>query len=168
MKRNVVLIILLLALVLIIGFWAVNQMIPTPAAISALRFSTTDRDGNTVNQHIFSGQKLIMLNFWEPWCPPCVREMPDLERLYRDYRDKGLLIVGIYSSDGMEENVDKVLQDSGTSYPILHYTDAFDRFQTGYVPTTVFLDEAGNALHDPIAGGKDYAGWESLVLKYLK
>ena len=65
-------------------------------------------------------------------------------------------------------DVDAVLQSCATSYPILHYTESFDRFQTGYVPTTVFLDGAGKTLHEPIPGSKDYAGWEALVLKYLK
>ena len=168
MKRSAALVGLVLLFAAVAGLWIAGRMIPSPAAVSTARFSTTDREGNRVDQHVFSGQKLIMLNFWEPWCPPCVNEMPDLEKLYRNYHDKGLLILGIYSTGEMEDDVDAVLQSCATSYPILHYTESFDRFQTGYVPTTVFLDGAGKTLHEPIPGSKDYAGWEALVLKYLK
>lgn len=183
MKRNCVLMILLAALVLTACSAAVAAPAPTasrpvspePAAAVetpeveyAIRFSTTDRDGGEVDETIFAGQKLVVLNFWEPWCPPCVAEMPELETLYRDYRDKGLLILGIYGTEGMEDEVDKVLARCETSYPILHYVKAFDGFQTGYVPTTVFLDGEGNVLADPFVGSRDYKGWEALVLEYLK
>ena len=140
---------------------------PVPAA-PAVRFTTTDRDGNKVDETILRGHKLVMLNFWEPWCSPCVGEMPELEKLYRDYADKGLLILGIYSTRGQETEVDKVLSDSGTSYPILYYSRDFDRFKTGYVPTTVFVDGEGTILSELLIGSRDYAGWEELILNTLK
>ena len=104
-----------------------------------------------------------MLNFWEPWCPPCVAEMPDLEKLSQAYADRGFLILGIYSTDGQEENVDAVLSDCGTSYPILHYCDAFEVFQTGYVPTTVFLNAAGETVGETYVGSRSYAAWAQIV-----
>ena len=144
---------------------------PTAApesAVPALRFSTTDRAGNTVDESVLKGRRLVMLNFWEPWCPPCVREMPDLEKLYEDYGDRGLLILGIYSTEGQEDEVDKVLSDSGTSYPILRDCKDFDFFRSGYVPTTVFVDGEGNILSELLVGSRDYAGWEELILSSLK
>lgn len=162
----------LLALVLTLTLAACGRSQPAPAAASvpesALRFSTVDRAGNAVDESILSGHSLVMLNFWEPWCAPCVREMPELEKLYQAYRDRGLLIVGIYSEESMEKTVDTVLRDSGTSYPILRYTEAFDVFQTGYVPTTVFVSGEGVILSELLVGGRDYAGWEELVRGALK
>ena len=55
-----------------------------------LFFETTDRDGNVWNESSLSSNKLTMINFWEPWCGPCVREIPDLERLYENYKDNRL------------------------------------------------------------------------------
>lgn len=147
---------------------------PAPAApteagqVPALCFTAADRAGNTVDESVLRGHRLVMLNFWEPWCPPCVKEMPELERLYEDYRDRGLLILGIYSAEGQEADVDKILSDSGTSYPILRYSKDFDGFQTGYVPTTVFVDGEGTVLSELLVGGRDYAGWEELILSSLK
>ena len=117
---------------------------------------------------MFSGNKLIMINFWEPWCPPCVREMPDLQKLYEKYRGEGFLILGVYSTEDQESSVDKVLADAGTTYPILHYVKVFDRFQTGYVPTTIFLDEHGDQLGETLVGSRSAEDWEALILKYLK
>ena len=158
-----------LALLALAACAARQPAAPTGAAeVPALRFRTTDREGNAVDESILRGQRLVMLNFWEPWCPPCVKEMPDLERLYEDYRDRGFLILGIYSAEGQEADVDKVLEDSSTSYPILHYSKDFDGLQSGYVPTTVFVDGEGTILSELLVGGRDYAGWEELILSTLK
>lgn len=150
---------------------------PAPAAEPAgtqtagrapgLIFTTTDRAGNTVEESVFAGKKLTMINFWEPWCPPCVREMPDLAKLYDKYRDEGFLILGVYATEDQESSVDKVLSDAGTTYPILHYVKVFDKFQTGYVPTTVFLDENGDQIGEVLVGSRSAEEWEALILKYM-
>lgn len=140
---------------------------PAPAeeteAPAGLVFSTTDRDGKTWDQSALSDYALIMLNFWEPWCPPCVAEMPDLETLSWAYADRGFLILGVYSTDGQEDSVDAVLEKCGTSYPILHYCSAFDVLQTGYVPTTVFLNAAGELVGESYVGARSYEDWAQIV-----
>ena len=135
-------------------------------------FTTTDRDGNTWDESTFSSYKLTMINFWEPWCGPCVGEIPDLERLYEDYKDKGFQIIGVYSEESMEEDVDEILRDSKVSYPILHYTTEFDQFQSGYVPTTIFVDGNGHVLKMPngdpnVIGSNSYNDWASIIDKLL-
>lgn len=131
-------------------------------------FSTTDIDGNAVSFGDFSDAKLIMINFWEPWCGPCVREMPDLEKLYEEYKADGLVILGVFSTEDMEDEAREVLDSCGTSYPILRYTDEMEAFVTEYVPTTVFLDGQGNLLTDePIVGSNSFDGWKQVVEEYL-
>ena len=137
---------------------------PVPAASGAgLVFSTTDREGRVWDQSALADYRLVMLNFWEPWCPPCVGEMPDLAKLSEAYADKGLLILGVYSTEDMEADVDKVLEQSGVRYPILHYTAAFDVFQSGYVPTTVFLNAAGETVGESWIGSRSYEAWAQIV-----
>ncbi len=138
-----------------------------PAEVSGIVFETTDREGSTVTQEVLGENVLTMLNFWEPWCGPCVREMPDLQKLSETYADRGFAILGIYSTPGMEADVDKVLSDTGVTYPILHYVDVFDAFQTGYVPTTVFLDCHGNQVGQTQIGSKSYDDWAALVEELL-
>ena len=157
-------------------------------------FTTTDRNGKQWDESMFSGYELIMINFWEPWCPPCVREMPDLEKLYENYKDKGFLLLGVYSSTNREAEVKGVLKDAGTTYPILKYTGNFNIFKSGYVPTTVFIDRNGHVLYPELTeeelnkvaediltlgsdaytkynalyvGSNSYEGWSSIIDKLL-
>ena len=135
----------------------------TASPPTVIRFSTTDREGNSWTEENFQDYEIIMLNFWEPWCGPCVKEMPDLNTLYETYQDKGFLILGIYSTSGAEEDVQSVLDSCGITYPILHYTPDFDFLQTGYVPNTVFLNSRGELLTKPFSGALSYEEWAEIV-----
>ena len=135
-------------------------------------FTTTDRAGNEWNESVFANAEITMINFWEPWCSPCVSEMPDLEKLYENYKDHGFQIIGVYSETGMEYQVDEILKDCHTTYPVLLYTAEFDQFQTGYVPTTIFVDSKGHVLDIPggdsaVIGSQSYQDWEAIVKKLL-
>ena len=130
----------------------------------AFRFSTTALDGTAVDESIFAGHTLTMINFFEPWCPPCIAELPDLEKLYETYAPEGFQILGVFST---EEGTAEVVSDAALSYPVLRYVPEFDQFQTGYVPTTVFVNERGELVGETQIGSKDYAGWEALVKELL-
>lgn len=130
------------------------------SAETALRFSTTAFDGSEVDESILSEATVTMLNFFEPWCPPCIAELPELQRLYENYADKGFNLIGVYST---EEGTAEVLEKAGLGYPVLRYVPAFDAFQTGYVPTTVFLDASGNQLGESVIGARSYEQWEEIV-----
>ena len=135
-------------------------------------FSTTDRIGFEWDESVFANAEITMVNFFEPWCSPCVAEMPDLEKLYENYKDQGFQIIGVYSDTTMEYNVDEILKECHTTYPILLYTSEFDQFQTGYVPTTIFVDSKGHVLDIPggdsaVIGSQSYQDWEAIVKKLL-
>lgn len=155
-----------------------EETVASEASGDSVIFSTTDRDGNAYDDSIFADYELTLINFWEPWCGPCVGEMPDLETLYENYSDKGLLVIGVYSEAGMEADVDAILEDSGITYPILRYTPEFDAYQSGYVPTTILVDSNGNIIDTGevsldgadstlIVGANSYSEWEDLVNRYL-
>ena len=136
-----------------------------------MTFTIRDTEGNSIDESVFSLHKLTMINFWEPWCGPCVGEIPDLEKLYEDYKDMGFQIIGVYSETAMEGEVDQIIRDSGVTYPILHYSSEFDKFQTGYVPTTIFVDGEGHILtvqgEDSVVGSKTYNDWAKIIEKLL-
>lgn len=151
----------------------------TQAAVTGDRvvFSTTDRNGKSYDDSIFADYDLVMINFWEPWCGPCVGEIGDIEKLYETYKDKGLLVIGVYSETTMEDDVDSILSSNNVNYPILRYTSDFDKYQSGYVPTTIFVDKNGNIIDTGVSyqgidstlivGSKTYGEWEALVTRYL-
>ena len=132
-----------------------------------LSFSTTDLNGETVNAEDFRDAKLLLINFWEPWCGPCVGELPDLARLYETYRDRGLVILGVFGD--MEDEAKAIVAEKGVSYPVLHLNGDFSRYLTEYVPTTVLFDGDGvQLLDDPMIGSHSYEEWEQIVLPYLE
>lgn len=139
-------------------------------AEASLNFIATDIDGNVVRFADFQDAKVIMINFWEPWCNPCVSEMPDIAKLYTQYSSAGLVVLGIYTSTGMDDDIRSVQEDCGITYPLLYSEDeALLALQTEYVPTTVFLDAKGNVLSDePVIGVRSYEEYESLVKEYLR
>ena len=79
-------------------------------------FTLTDLNGKPWTLKELKG-KVVMLNFWATWCPPCRKEMPDLENLYKQFEPQGLVILGI--SDDDPQKVRQFVQKEGTSYPVL-------------------------------------------------
>lgn len=167
-KRHYInLIVAIVATIMLAGCDEIDESIDVSNR-SQLTFSTTDIDGNTVSIDDFSDSKLIMINFWEPWCGPCVQEMPDLERLYEEYQSDGLMILGVYSTLNMDAEVKAVLESCGTTYPILRYNDEMEQYSTDYVPTTIFVDQQKNVLTtEPIVGGNSYDNWKEIIEDYM-
>ncbi len=83
-------------------------------------FALRDVDGRTVHLSDYLGKNVVVINFWATWCAPCMGEMPHLERLYKAYKDQGLVVLGI-SMDGPESiaNVAPTVRRLGLSYPVL-------------------------------------------------
>lgn len=171
MKKNFIALIMasLLSAVLLVGCSDIESDIEIEGNESAkFSFSTTDINGKEVSIEDFSDAKLIMVNFWEPWCGPCVGEMPDLEKIYEEYKSEGLVILGVFSTLDMEAEAREVLNSCGTTYPILKFEDSMTPFITEYVPTTIFVDSDGNVLTDePIVGGNSYDDWKEYIDEYM-
>ena len=134
-----------------------------------LIFDTTDLEGNAFTMESLGDATLIMVNMWEPWCGPCVNELPELQELYEKYKDEGLLIVGAFSTTDMDSEVAQLVQSAGLSYPVVRADANILQFATQYVPTTVFFDAEGNLLSkEPVVGANNLAGWEAIVKSYLE
>ena len=126
-------------------------------------FDTTDLDGNPVTEQILAGHSLTILNFWEPWCGPCVNELPALQKLSEEYADKGVQVIGIFSTPDSDDEVRTILERRGVTYPILHHCADLDFLQTMYVPTSVVIGPSGNIVKESFAGALSYDGWVELV-----
>ena len=132
-----------------------------------ISFTTVDMDGNTVTDAVFGDAKLTMINYWAYWCGPCVREMPDLQRLQEKYGGAGLQILGISDEEFEEDNID-VLEQLGVTYPCLRYTAEFDPYlNTGYIPDTVFVDSSGKVVSEVYIGSMSYGDWAAIIESLL-
>lgn len=127
-------------------------------------FSTMGLDGRSYTQEFFAKQKLTMINFWEPWCGPCVGELPEIEELYNEYKSQGFAVLGVFST---EDGAEDVVSECELSFPCIFYDSAFDRFQSGYVPTTIFVDGDGHVVGESYVGAKSYADWAAIVESLL-
>lgn len=164
------LIVLLLTIVLIattlIGCGKKNN---TPAPDGEFTFECKSINGDSVHYEDFKDAKVIMINMWEPWCGPCVNEMPELNELYNEYKDSGLVIIGSYTDTSASKDAQNIVKELGIDYPIVIADDNINAYATAYVPTTIFVDNKGNVLtKEPYIGSLSKKEWDSTIRKYLE
>ena len=130
---------------------------PAETAWDGLVFETSDLNGDPVTaQELFSAHTVTMVNVWASWCPPCVRELPELQRLNGEFAEKNCAIVG-FLIDGDEAqglaDAKARLQEAGATYTILLPCDELNEiFSVQAVPTSFFVDSAGHLVGEPIVG----------------
>ncbi|MDQ1336495.1 MAG: hypothetical protein QG552_3445 [Thermodesulfobacteriota bacterium] len=131
-------------------------------------FSISDISGETVTLEQYRGS-VVLLDFWATWCPPCKMTIPVLIRLQEQYKDKGLVILGI-SVDDPQLIQDKDLlhfrQMTRINYPILRFNqklikDYFSNEQMA-VPTMIVIDRNGR-IRDKVVGFQPDALEKSLA-----
>lgn len=120
-------------------------VIATGQSNQAPALALKDLRGRTLRLSDYKG-KVVVLNFWATWCPPCRAEMPDLIKMQREYRSKGLQVIGVtYPPEEIKE-VRQFIRKLGVNYPIALGTKEtktlFDETET--LPLTVVIDRQGN------------------------
>jgi thiol-disulfide isomerase/thioredoxin len=109
-------------------------------------------EGRAVRLTEFRG-KVVLLNFWATWCPPCRAEMPDLVKLQRDYAKQGLQVVGVTYPPETRGAVRRFARKLGVNYPVALGTKATKSLfsETETLPVTIVIDRDGN-IRDTIEG----------------
>ena len=137
---------------------------------------TEDLDGNKIDKSIFAENKLTMVNVWNTGCTPCVEEIPILDKLNKEYKDKGVSIKGLLleSTVGLNEEerktVNEILSKANATYQqILTSKNMLDdeTLLLQAFPTTFFVDKDGKIV-DSIEGSNDYDGWKAKIEEVLK
>jgi len=108
-------------------------------------FTLTDMQGKKWTLSELKG-KVVIVNFWATWCPPCVREAPDLQALYAQYKDQGLVVLGVADDDVAK--IKKFAVDRKLNYPMLydpeHKTHAAFRVES--LPATFVYNREGKLV----------------------
>lgn len=127
------------------GAHAANGVCNVSRSKANLDFTVKDIAGKNVRLSQYKGQ-VVLLNFWATWCGPCKREIPALVALYRDYKDRGFVVLGV-SVDSEVSLVKPYARAMKMNYPVLigagrgEFNDAFGPF-IGF-PTSVIVARDG-------------------------
>lgn len=115
-------------------------------------FSLPTLDGGAQSLRDYKGRTVI-LNFWASWCGPCRAEMPDMQVVYDELRDQGVVVVGVNQGEP-RERVEAFVQEFGLTFPIL--LDEEQSLARTYgvraYPTTFIVDGDG-IIRDQVVGG---------------
>ena len=116
---------------------------PKPKPFPAPDFALSDLDGKKVSVSDYKGNPLI-INFWATWCIPCIQEMPDLEKLYKERKKDGLELLMINAKESTEV-VKKYIEEGGYSFRVLldENGDVMRKYQVFGLPSTFFIDKKG-------------------------
>ena len=108
-------------------------------------FDLPDLNGKVLSLHDFEG-KVLVINFWATWCPPCEEEMPRLNQLQQKYKKNDLVVIGIALDKDSLDLVEPFVRKKGIEYPILRGNEEVLRNLGDFsgVPTTLIVDRKGN------------------------
>ena len=134
------------------------DLIRPSQATAAPDFSVSGLSGERIALRDLRG-KVVFLNFWATWCPPCKQEMPSMERLYRRYKDRGFTIVAISIDTGDKAAVASFVKTYGLTFPIgLDPTlEVANRYTVRALPSSVLIDKNGNTAAVAL-GPRDWDG----------
>lgn len=119
----------------------------------ATAFSFRDEKGAVVSTADLKG-KVVFINFWATWCPPCIAEMPSLVKLYEQFRDNDQFVFVFINEDEEVAKAETFLQKKGYSLPLMTRNGSIPAdIYSGTLPTTVILNKEGKIVfkHEGLA-----------------
>ena len=152
MLRKTVVLLALVTLVVLAGCPSREKTAPSS---SAPDFTLADLSGNKVRLSDQKG-KVVLIEFWATWCPPCRASIPGIERLYRTYGEKGLAVLAISMDEGGWDKVKAFSEEHGITYPVLQGNDdVATKYMVRMIPAVYIVDRQGTIAKQFIGGGSD-------------
>jgi thiol-disulfide isomerase/thioredoxin len=126
------------------AFFVLLCSIPVPAQSDQKVLELRDISGRALKLSDYKG-KVVLLNFWATWCPPCRKEVPDLIRLQREYRHAGLQVIGVTYPPETRYEVRRFAKRSNANYPLALGSKSTKLLFTSseVLPITVVFDRTG-------------------------
>ncbi len=124
-------------------------------------FTLADLNGRRIRLASLKG-KVVFLNFWATWCPPCILEMPTMEKLHREFGSKGLVILAVNFRESPKQ-VKAFLKEHQLTFTTLldPKGKVFELYQASSLPTTTFVNKNGQAVGKVIG----YRDWHKPEMK---
>ncbi len=148
MKRSVIAVLLMLTVVFSVS--AVSKQ--------ADSFSLNDLSGKKVLLAEQKG-KVVVLNFFATWCPPCKQEMPSVQRLFNKMKGKKFALLAVSVDRTSTDSLKKFMKENGYTFPVLHDKEGQVSNMYGVmgIPTTLIINKKGEIV-DKVVGAKE---WDS-------
>ncbi|BAV09426.1 Thiol-disulfide isomerase or thioredoxin [Filimonas lacunae] len=148
-----------------VGFFQLHMSADTavaalPEATAAEDVVFRDGSGNSVSLSSLKG-KVVFINFWATWCPPCRAEMPSINTLYNKFKDSSNMVFIMVDVDGKYEQSNRFVKQNNYNFPLYVPASAIpSSFLGNAIPTTVVLNKKGKIAmrHE---GGADYGSAKS-------
>lgn len=139
----------------------------SPSIGKAPDFTLPDLDGKPFSLSSTAG-KVVLLDFWATWCPPCRMGVPELQELYDRYKAKGLVIVGVSLDQGGAADVRPFVKANGVTYPIVIGDQRVANLYGGIrgIPTMFVVDRGGNVVKK-LVGYQQKSVLEAVVKELL-
>ncbi len=130
-------------------------------------FTAEKLDGSEFKLSDFAG-KVVIIDFWDTWCPPCRKGIPDFVDLYNTYNEQGLVIIGLAFGQQGKPAVEQFVKEYNITYVNgLVNQDVVSRFGTPRsIPTTYIIDQKGN-VHQKYVGLVEKSVFEKEILSLL-
>ncbi|HXF82901.1 MAG TPA: TlpA disulfide reductase family protein [bacterium] len=161
----------ILALLLVIGYAVLRRQQPQSITAALARgerppapqFTLPRFDGGTLSLGELRGRYVVM-NFWASWCIPCRDEAPLLERVWREYRARGVVVLGVNIQD-LEPEARRFIAETKATYPQVRDRDGTvsRAYGTTGVPETFFIDREGRIVRKFPGAAVEWRLWEEAV-----
>jgi cytochrome c biogenesis protein CcmG, thiol:disulfide interchange protein DsbE len=147
-------VIIVLGLLGIIGYALYQSHLKQPVSgpapqfdVTVFKFDQLDQSGERIRRDDLKGS-VVVLNFWASYCDPCKSEAEMLERVWQDYKDRGVVFLGV-NTDDIESDARGYLTTYGITYP--NAPDKGERMEDAYritgIPETFIVDASGEITH---------------------
>jgi thiol-disulfide isomerase/thioredoxin len=137
-------------------------------------FNTYDIEGNEISNDIFKNHKITMINVWGTFCGPCIEEMPDLQKIYTEYKGENFNLIGIVSDIRLGQDTKEaasIVSQTKVEYTNILADDVLSKEVLGYfdyVPYTIFVDSKGNILKTLVSGSRSYEKYKEIIDNLIK
>ncbi len=147
-----------------LGAWALTRIAPAPEHLGVgsriPEYRLLDvATGDSIDLRAGYDGSVTLINVWATWCPPCIAEMPSMEKLYQEYRDRGFRIAAVSIDAGNADQVSSFAKNLGVTFDILHDRSGAiqQTYQTMGVPQSFLVDRKGRIRY--ISLGAEH--WDS-------
>ncbi len=114
-------------------------------------FTLEDLNGTTLSLSDFEG-KVLFINFWATWCPPCRAEIPDFIEVYDEYKEMGMAVLGVSVDNISAQKVGDFAKKNKMNYPVAMATKKLfqDYPSPSAIPTTLVIDGTGKIRYKKV------------------